>query len=44
MIGDYSAVGDFALSWLPAALVPLVGVVGAGVSMALLFLYIESDA
>ncbi len=37
-------IGDYAASWLPVALVPLVGIVGAAVSMALLFIYIESEA
>jgi photosystem I subunit VIII len=37
MIGDYTA------SWLPVAMVPLVGIVGAAVAMALLFIYIEGE-
>lgn len=37
-------IGDYALSWLPVAMVPLVGLVSAGVSMALLFIYIENEA
>nr|YP_009509219.1 photosystem I reaction center subunit VIII [Gracilaria vermiculophylla]AXI96869.1 photosystem I reaction center subunit VIII [Gracilaria vermiculophylla]QXU75082.1 photosystem I reaction center subunit VIII [Gracilaria vermiculophylla]WDZ68069.1 photosystem I reaction center subunit VIII [Gracilaria vermiculophylla] len=30
-------------SYLPSILVPLVGIVFPGISMALLFLYIEED-
>ena len=37
-------IGDYAASWLPVAMVPLVGIVGAAVSMALLFVYIEGEA
>jgi photosystem I subunit 8 len=37
-------IGDYAASWLPVAMVPLVGLVGAAVSMALLFIYIEGEA
>ncbi len=36
--------GDYAASFLPSVLVPLVGIVSAAVSMALLFTYIESEA
>nr|YP_010443963.1 photosystem I subunit VIII [Chattonella marina]UTE94850.1 photosystem I subunit VIII [Chattonella marina] len=32
-----------AASYLPAVLVPLVGIIFPGLSMALLFLYIEKD-
>lgn len=38
MIGEYTA------SWLPVALVPLVGLVSVAVSMVLLFVYIENEA
>ncbi|WP_036483424.1 photosystem I reaction center subunit VIII [Myxosarcina sp. GI1] len=37
-------IGDYAAAWLPVAMVPLVGLVGAGVAMALLFIYIENEA
>jgi photosystem I subunit 8 len=37
-------IGDYAASWLPVAMVPLVGIVGAAVSMALLFIYIEGES
>ena len=37
-------IGDYAASWLPVALVPLIGLVAAAVSMALLFVYIEGEA
>ena len=37
-------IGDYAASWLPVAMVPLVGILGAGISMALLFIYIEGEA
>jgi photosystem I subunit 8 len=36
--------GDFAASFLPFALVPLVGLVLPAVAMGLFFLYIEQDA
>jgi photosystem I subunit VIII len=37
-------IGDYAASWLPVAMVPLVGIVGAAISMALLFIYIEGES
>ena len=37
-------IGDYAASWLPVAMVPLVGLAGAAISMALLFIYIEGQA
>ena len=37
-------IGDYAASWLPVAMVHLVGLVGAAVSMALLFIYIEGES
>lgn len=37
-------IGNYAASFLPVVMVPLVGLVGAGVSMALLFIYIEGEA
>ena len=37
-------IGDYAASWLPVAMVPLVGLVSAAVSMALLFIYIEGES
>ena len=37
-------IGDYAAAWLPVAMVPLVGIVGAAISMALLFIYIENEA
>lgn len=37
-------IGDYAASWLPVAMVPLVGLVGAAVAMALLFIYIENES
>lgn len=37
-------VGDFAASFLPAILVPAVGLVMPAVVMGLLFLQIESEA
>jgi photosystem I subunit 8 len=37
-------IGDYAASWLPVALVPLIGLVAAAVSMVLLFVYIEGEA
>jgi photosystem I subunit VIII len=43
-IGKKDMIGDYAASWLPVAMVPLVGLVGAAVSMALLFVYIEGEA
>ena len=36
--------GDFAASFLPFAMVPLMGLVMPAVVMGLLFLYIEQDA
>lgn len=43
IIGKIHMIGDYAASWLPVAMVPLVGIVGAGISMALLFIYIEGE-
>ena len=37
-------IGDYAASWLPVAMVPLVGIVSAAVAMAFLFIYIEGEA
>lgn len=37
-------IGEYAASWLPVALVPLVGLVSVAVSMVLLFVYIENEA
>jgi len=42
-IGKIDMIGDYAAAWLPVAMVPLVGLVGAAVSMALLFIYIEGE-
>ncbi len=36
--------GDFAASFLPFAMVPLVGMVFPAVAMGLLFIHIEQDA
>jgi photosystem I subunit 8 len=36
--------GDFAASFLPFAMVPLMGLVVPAVAMGLFFLYIEQDA
>ena len=35
--------GEFAAAWLPLVLVPLVGILGAAVAMALLFNVIEAS-
>ena len=37
-------IGDYAASWLPVAMVPFIGIVSAGVAMALLFIYIEGES
>ncbi|BAZ45246.1 photosystem I reaction center subunit VIII [Chondrocystis sp. NIES-4102] len=37
-------IGSYAASWLPIAMVPLVGIVGAAISMALLHVYIEGES
>ena len=34
--------GEFAAAWMPAVLVPLVGILGPAVAMALLFNVIEA--
>lgn len=34
--------GDFAAAWMPSVLVPLVGIIGPAVAMALLFNVIEA--
>jgi photosystem I subunit 8 len=34
--------GDFAAAWMPSVFVPLVGILGAAVAMALLFNVIEA--
>ncbi|MEX1316845.1 MAG: photosystem I reaction center subunit VIII [Synechococcaceae cyanobacterium] len=34
--------GDFAAAWMPSVLVPMVGILGAAVAMALLFNVIEA--
>lgn len=36
--------GEFAASFLPFAMVPLVGMVFPAVAMSLLFYYVEQDA
>jgi photosystem I subunit 8 len=35
--------GEFAVSWMPSVMVPLVGILGAAVAMALLFNVIEAS-
>ena len=37
-------IGDYAASWLPVFLVPFIGLVCFSVSMALFFIYVESEA
>ena len=37
-------IGDYAASWLPVAMVPFIGMVCFAVSMALFFIYVESEA
>ncbi len=34
--------GEFAVAWMPSVMVPLVGILGAAVAMALLFNVIEA--
>jgi photosystem I subunit 8 len=34
--------GEFAAAWMPSVLVPLVGIIGPAVAMALLFNVIEA--
>ena len=34
--------GDFAAAWMPSVFIPLVGILGPAVAMALLFNVIES--
>ena len=38
----HAMTGDFAAAWLPSVLVPLVGILGPAVAMALLFNVIEA--
>lgn len=35
-------IGDFAAAWMPSVFVPLVGILGPAVAMALLFNVIEA--
>ena len=35
-------IGEFAVAWMPSVMVPLVGILGAAVAMALLFNVIEA--
>jgi len=35
-------IGDFAAAWMPSLLVPMVGILGSAVAMALLFNVIEA--
>ena len=37
-------IGDYAASWLPVAMVPLIGLVGFAVSSVLFFIYAENEA
>ena len=37
-------IGDYAASWLPVFMVPFIGLVSVAVSMALFFIYVESEA
>ena len=39
----YAMTGEFAAAWLPSVLVPLVGILGPAVAMALLFNVIEAS-
>ncbi|MCP9931539.1 photosystem I reaction center subunit VIII [Cyanobium sp. AMD-g] len=34
--------GEFVVAWMPSVMVPLVGILGAAVAMALLFNVIEA--
>jgi len=36
--------GDFAASFLPYVMVPMIGMVFPAVAMGLLFIYVEQDA
>ena len=38
----FAMIGDFAAAWMPSVFVPLVGILGPAVAMALLFNLIEA--
>ncbi|MEM9275225.1 MAG: photosystem I reaction center subunit VIII [Cyanobacteria bacterium P01_F01_bin.143] len=37
-------IGDFAASWVPVVMIPFIGLVCVGASMALFFYYVENEA